>query len=322
MLQQILKDMYIDPDVLEALNEEQKKTLFLKMRQEQVRRWKEREEKLEREGDAAQSKGTKPRNANSKSVSWLLGRDGDVSVLVIGEVDELTSKFINSGFGDKKSPSLQNNMHQQTVLKSVMVTSEVKSECQHIPQKTQPEVSLKLKEKREETSTLCPLPEKASSPMEVKPVSQPTMCSRPPTRGRAIIVRPGSANPTPGHINTRPGLGNLGLEASTPSSSSTVRLDSVSASTTKSSLCSEEPQKGQDSQAGKDISALEKFRRADSAEAGKSLTATACTGRGRVAHLMKNFSVDTPALSPSRGLKPPLPTKPDHLRLTTTPTVR
>uniref|UniRef100_A0A3B5MP52 Zgc:100829 n=1 Tax=Xiphophorus couchianus TaxID=32473 RepID=A0A3B5MP52_9TELE len=188
MLQQILKDMYIDPDVLEALNEDQKKTLFLKMREEQVRRWKEHEEKLEREGGAAH-----------KSVSWLLGRDGDVSVLVIGEVDELTSKFINSAAVDKKSPpSLQNSTHQ-TTLKSIMVTQEVKSECQHIPQKTQAEVSLNLK---------------------------------------------------------------------------------------------------------------------------VALTATACTGRGRVAHLMKNFSVDNPGLAPSHGLKPPLPTKPDHLRLTTTPSVR
>lgn len=49
MLQQILNDMYIDPDVLDALNDEQKKTLFLKMREEQVRRWNECEEKLERE---------------------------------------------------------------------------------------------------------------------------------------------------------------------------------------------------------------------------------------------------------------------------------
>lgn len=69
MLQQILKDMYIDPDVLEALNDEQKKTLFLKMRQEQVRRWKEREEKLENEVGDAECKKTKSTKGNQATSS-------------------------------------------------------------------------------------------------------------------------------------------------------------------------------------------------------------------------------------------------------------
>lgn len=69
MLQQILQDMYIDPDVLNALNEDQKKTLFLKMRQEQVRRWKEREEKLEREGGDPDCMRTKPKKGNHVNAS-------------------------------------------------------------------------------------------------------------------------------------------------------------------------------------------------------------------------------------------------------------
>ncbi|XP_077434382.1 uncharacterized protein LOC144059280 [Vanacampus margaritifer] len=85
MLAKILEEMWVEPEVLEALSEEQKRILFLKMREEQVRRWRDREE---REGHDT---GIRPKKATSKHVSWLLGRDGDVCVRVIGEVDEFRS---------------------------------------------------------------------------------------------------------------------------------------------------------------------------------------------------------------------------------------
>uniref|UniRef100_A0A3P9JEU3 Uncharacterized protein n=1 Tax=Oryzias latipes TaxID=8090 RepID=A0A3P9JEU3_ORYLA len=90
MLEKILKDMWVEPALLEALNEEQKRILFLKMREEQVRRWTEREKREEKEGRS----NSCAKKASSKHVSWLLGRDGDVSVSVLGEVDEFRSSKI------------------------------------------------------------------------------------------------------------------------------------------------------------------------------------------------------------------------------------
>ncbi|KAM3823390.1 SH2 domain-containing protein 4A isoform 2-T2 [Vipera latastei] len=78
MLKQILSDMYVDPELLAELSEEQKQILFFKMRQEQVRRWKERE---------AVATAPKPvlRKDHGKSVQWKLGADGDIWVWVMGE---------------------------------------------------------------------------------------------------------------------------------------------------------------------------------------------------------------------------------------------
>ncbi|XP_013922354.1 PREDICTED: SH2 domain-containing protein 4A [Thamnophis sirtalis] len=78
MLKQILSDMYVDPELLAELSEEQKQILFFKMRQEQVRRWKERE-----------AVATIPKPAlnkdHRKSVQWKLGADGDIWVWIMGE---------------------------------------------------------------------------------------------------------------------------------------------------------------------------------------------------------------------------------------------
>ncbi|NWX96060.1 SH24B protein, partial [Nothoprocta ornata] len=84
MLQQILRDMYIDPELLAELNEEQKQILFYKMREEQLRRWKEREEKARVE-ETMVRKTARCKQSNGKHVQWLHGKDGEVWVWVMGE---------------------------------------------------------------------------------------------------------------------------------------------------------------------------------------------------------------------------------------------
>lgn len=77
MLQQILQDMYIDPEILAELSEEQTQVLYYKMREEQIRRynvWSSEEEKK-----------PPPRKKGRKNINWKLGNDGDIWVWVMGE---------------------------------------------------------------------------------------------------------------------------------------------------------------------------------------------------------------------------------------------
>ncbi|XP_016386289.1 SH2 domain-containing protein 4B-like [Sinocyclocheilus rhinocerous] len=77
MMQQILQDMYTDPELLSELNEEQKQILFYKIREEQVRRWNERER---RDPSHALKK-----KSDRRGIQWLLGSHGEVWVWVMGE---------------------------------------------------------------------------------------------------------------------------------------------------------------------------------------------------------------------------------------------
>ncbi|ESO84231.1 hypothetical protein LOTGIDRAFT_211212, partial [Lottia gigantea] len=93
MLQQILKQMYIEPDLLNELSEEQKQILFIKLREEQIRRWKEEDEKHEKAQAKNNIKPKKPPKPGKhpKTVKFLTARDGNEWVWVMGEhQDDLT----------------------------------------------------------------------------------------------------------------------------------------------------------------------------------------------------------------------------------------
>lgn len=71
--------MWVDPEILAGLDEEQKQTLFCKMREEQVRKWKIWDQQV-----GSEKLPVKNRNIK-KSVNFLQGSDGEPWVWVMGE---------------------------------------------------------------------------------------------------------------------------------------------------------------------------------------------------------------------------------------------
>uniref|UniRef100_A0A671NJ18 SH2 domain containing 4Bb n=1 Tax=Sinocyclocheilus anshuiensis TaxID=1608454 RepID=A0A671NJ18_9TELE len=137
MMQQILQDMYIEPDLLAELNEEQKQILFYKIREEQVRRWSERERRDPNQFNAS---------LLNKSIQWLLGSDGEVWVWVMGEAP-----------GDKPFEDIVEELMEERAMK------QAQREAQELRQRGEEEIrqteerrakelyiSLKQEEKRSE----------------------------------------------------------------------------------------------------------------------------------------------------------------------------
>ncbi|XP_056587433.1 SH2 domain-containing protein 4B isoform X2 [Triplophysa dalaica] len=310
MLQQILKDMYIDPDVLDALNDEQKKTLFLKMREEQVRRWKEREER--------EPLKPKPKTARGKSVSWLLGRDGDVQVAVIGEVDEMKSqKIIYSG---NQPIAVKSNLANRTSAEPV------RSGRENLPPKRHSGVELNFKENIDkELRTLAPPQVPVDEEMPPSPVEYVT-----------DQLQESSDDAESGHsenhtaimssICYRPHLRSC---PRTPSDPSSLPNTDTEARTTNQLPDSSRlrPQDNPKPQIniGKDFKVVAASKRTFSMDVGSTVKEESCLGRGRVAQLMKTFSVsEESSLSQAtpRANKPPIPEKPGHLRPRPLPALR
>ncbi|KAL4659849.1 hypothetical protein GN956_G1038 [Arapaima gigas] len=295
MLQQILQDMYVDPDVLDALNEEQKKILFLKMRQEQVRRWKEREERLENETSLALR--PKPKKVHSKNVSWLLGRDGDVHVSVIGEVDELkTSRVVHSSLGERKPSCLYSNLGQQpNSLKSSLanktLSEPISAGRENLPPGTQNGIQLNFKVCLS-TGFLFKEMEKAidsGGPMDT-------------SKTLGLSNGPHLRNASKGSVTAKPD----------PLDSQERQFIPVAV---RSKLC---PQYSLDQHRvkGRDFRLVPASCRVNPEGEGGPAVA-----RGRVAALMKNFNTSSTKHVPGCP-KPPVPTKPSHLQLLASPSLR
>ncbi|XP_062405762.1 uncharacterized protein zgc:92242 [Sardina pilchardus] len=291
MLQQILKDMYVDPDVLEALGEEQKKILFLKMRQEQVRRWTQREE-TEAKEDLKENRAKK---GNRKRVTWLLGRDGDVLACVIGDSDAETSpKHLLSQL--RQNGSIRMKQHNSEPLKNNQVD--------------QNGVQLVLKT----PETLCEVG-------GVVPV---------PEGPRRACGAPGLANCMQDSKDDSDDSGTVEDDLKDPSeeeensgsasddlSDSGVFLKSHSSRDPGLSIISRKP-RPQDAQpivkerlSVKEKSAPQETQGGDK-DASKDTPPSSLHGN-RVAALRRNFGVAGSNSVPT-GAKPPVPTKPAHLQ--------
>ncbi|XP_033113904.1 SH2 domain-containing protein 4B-like [Anneissia japonica] len=116
MLQQILKDMYIDPELLAELSEEQKQILYFKMREEQVRRWKEWNAKVEKQKNI--------KKKNGKKIDFLLAKDGNPWVWVMGE--HKNDKTIEEILQEESFETARKEAHKEAELKRLKEIAERK----------------------------------------------------------------------------------------------------------------------------------------------------------------------------------------------------
>ncbi|XP_061196780.1 SH2 domain-containing protein 4B-like isoform X1 [Saccostrea echinata] len=126
MLRQILQTMTVDPDLLAELSDEQKAVLFVKIREEQVRRYDEHEK-----NNQIEKIPRKPKKGK-KMVEFLQGKDGKEWVWVMGEHKN-----------DKSIEELIELEWQEKALK------EAEREIEEIRRREEAEIAKRLEEEKE-----------------------------------------------------------------------------------------------------------------------------------------------------------------------------
>lgn len=157
MLKQILRDMYVDPEILAALDETHKQTLFCKMREEQVRRWKLWDEKCDNYSDLASLKPCNKTKAN-KSVQWRVGDDGEPWVWVMGEhptdltIDEILANEAKEKarqLAEEQTVELRKSYNDADLTKLIEFEPEKKNDSLPIPKIEECEIYCSVDELRE-----------------------------------------------------------------------------------------------------------------------------------------------------------------------------
>lgn len=116
MLKQILRDMYVDPEILAGLDETYKQTLFCKMREEQIRRWRIWDEQQQKNETNLIVQKKNNKNLSTKKVNFLQGEDGEPWVWVMGEHEnDLTIEEILEEEAKQKARQLAETEFRKSV---------------------------------------------------------------------------------------------------------------------------------------------------------------------------------------------------------------